>query len=44
MRFIKLISLIVLGTWSAVRAAEEALAIWVKRSVRSHDLPGTAVA
>lgn len=44
MRFIKLVSLFIIGTWSAVRAAEEALGMWVKRSVRTHDLPGVAAA
>ncbi len=44
MRFIKLVSLLVIGTWSAVRAAEGAFAVWVKRSVATHDLPGTALA
>jgi hypothetical protein len=44
MAFIKLITLIIIGTWSALRGAEGAFALWVKRSVRVHDLGGVAAA
>lgn len=42
MSFIKFLALAVVGTLSALRGLEEAFALWVKRSVRVHDLTGLA--
>jgi hypothetical protein len=37
---LKIVSIVVLGAWSLLRGAEEALGIWVRRSSRSRDLSG----
>jgi hypothetical protein len=38
--FLRMISLVFVGVWSALRAVEEAFAAWVRRASRSRDLSG----
>jgi hypothetical protein len=40
LRLLRIVSLVVVGAWSTIRAAEEALAFWVRRASRSRDLTG----
>jgi hypothetical protein len=40
MHLLKLLSLAVVGIWSAFRAAEEGLGMWIRRATRSRDLSG----
>jgi hypothetical protein len=42
LQFLRLISLVVVGVWSAFRAVEAAFAAWVRRASRSRDLSGLA--
>lgn len=40
LRLLRIVSLVVVGAWSVLRAAEEGLAVWVRRASRSRDLSG----
>ena len=40
LRLLKIVVYIVLGAWTMIRGAEEALGAWVRRSTRSRDLDG----
>jgi hypothetical protein len=42
LRFLKLVSLAVLGVWGVLRGVEEGVALWVRRATRSRDLAGMA--
>jgi hypothetical protein len=40
LHLLRLVSMVVVGVWGALRAAEEGLAAWVRRASRSRDLSG----
>jgi hypothetical protein len=42
MWFIKLVALVIVGAWGAIRGAEEAFTLWVKRAARARDLSGVS--
>jgi len=44
LHLLRLISLVAVGTWSVLRAVEEAFAAWVRYSSRSRDLSGLSSA
>jgi hypothetical protein len=40
LRFLRLVALVIVGAWSLLRGAEEAVGMWVRHSARPRDLTG----